>query len=171
MRLLRGNIVSWRLFDLPTINRFNDASSCNGVDTDWYSDAELDYPIRKGADVRRVLRCEKVGRTMFRRESKWGHLSELCALYQNGLWLSVCIAKVIGCSQSLGLLNAKAAFEGLEPCDGTLSLTVLRGKWVERPLLYPVVLNNELTPLYWCGDKEAEVIGGLCFLNKKCCLS
>jgi len=34
-------------------------------------------------------------------------VSELCALYQNGLWLSVCIAKVIGYSQSLGLLNAK----------------------------------------------------------------
>ena len=55
-------------------------------------------------------------------------MSELCALYHNGLWLSVCIAKVIGYSQSLGLLNAKGAFEGLELCDGKLSRTVLRGK-------------------------------------------
>jgi hypothetical protein len=55
-------------------------------------------------------------------------VSELCAFYQNELWLSVCIAKVIGYSQSLGLLNAKTAFEGFEPCDGKLSLTVLRGK-------------------------------------------
>ena len=55
-------------------------------------------------------------------------MSELCDLYQNGFWLSVCIAKVFGYSQSLGLLNAKAAFEELEPYDGKLSLTVLRGK-------------------------------------------
>jgi len=55
-------------------------------------------------------------------------VSELCALYQSGLWQSVCIAKVIGYSRSLGLLNAKGAFEGLEPCDGKLSRTVLRGK-------------------------------------------
>ena len=55
-------------------------------------------------------------------------MSELCALYQSGLWQSVCIAKVIGYSRSLGLLNAKGAFEGLEPCDGKLSRTVLRGK-------------------------------------------
>ena len=31
---------------------------------------EIHYPTRKGADVRRVLRCEKTGRTDFRRESK-----------------------------------------------------------------------------------------------------
>ena len=55
-------------------------------------------------------------------------MSELCALYQNGLWLSACIAKVIGYTQSPGLLNAKGAFEGLELCDGKLSRTVLRGK-------------------------------------------
>jgi len=55
-------------------------------------------------------------------------VSELCALYQNGLWLSACIAKVIGYTQSPGLLNAKGAFEGLELCDGKLSRTVLRGK-------------------------------------------
>ena len=47
---------------------------------------------------------------------------------KNGLWLSACIAKVIGYIQSPGLLNAKKAFEGLEPCDGKLSRTVLRGK-------------------------------------------
>ena len=28
------------------------------------------HPTRKGADIRRVLRCEKAGRTDFRRESK-----------------------------------------------------------------------------------------------------
>ena len=47
---------------------------------------------------------------------------------KNGLWLSACIAKVIGYIQSPGLLNAKEAFEGLELCDGKLSRTVLRGK-------------------------------------------
>ena len=44
-----------------------------------------------------------------------------------GFWLSVCIAKVIGYSRSLGLLNAKGAFEGLEPCDGKLSCTGSEG--------------------------------------------
>ena len=75
-------------------------------------------------------------------------MSELFALYQNGLWLSVCIAKVIGFTQSLGLLNAKGAFEGLEPCDGKLSRTVLRGKGVEGPLIYPVIFNTIPWTLY-----------------------
>ena len=75
--------------------------------TGWIGDYSL---TRKGADFRQVLRCEKVGRTILKRESKWGHVSELCALYQNGIWLSVYIAKVIGYSQSLGLLNAKTGF-------------------------------------------------------------
>ena len=54
-------------------------------------------------------------------------MSELCALYQIGIWLSVCIAKVIGYFQSPGLLNAKRALEGLEPCDGKLSCTGSEG--------------------------------------------
>ena len=35
----------------------------------WWKLARL-CPARKGADVHRVLRCEKAGRTDFRRESK-----------------------------------------------------------------------------------------------------
>ncbi|MBE9542208.1 MAG: hypothetical protein IMF01_07805 [Proteobacteria bacterium] len=64
-------------------------------------------------------------------------MSELCALYQNGLWLSVCIAKVIGYSQSLGLLNAKKAFEVLEPCAGKLASSVLRGRSGSNATLLP----------------------------------
>jgi len=35
--------------------------------TDWIGEDSL---TRKGADFRQVLRCEKVGRTMLKRESK-----------------------------------------------------------------------------------------------------
>jgi hypothetical protein len=54
------------------------------------------YPARKGADVRRVLRCEKVGRTILRGKANEATLCEPCALYLNGDWLPACIAKVIG---------------------------------------------------------------------------
>ena len=71
-------------------------------------------------------------------------MSELCALYQNGLWLSVCIAKVIGYTQSPGLLNAKGAFEGLELCDGKLSRTVLRGKGGRKAPALPGVFFSAI---------------------------
>ena len=54
-----------------------------------------------------------------------------------GFRLSVYIAKVIGYSQSLGLLNAKKAFEVLEPCAGELASSVLRGRSGSNANLLP----------------------------------
>jgi len=54
-------------------------------------------------------------------------LCEPCALHQNGSWLSVCIAKVIGIFNRRVTSMPRLAFEGLEPCDGKLSCPVPRG--------------------------------------------
>ena len=54
-----------------------------------------------------------------------------------GFRLSVYIAKVIGYSQSLGLLNAKKAFEVLEPRAGKLASSVLRGRSGSNATLLP----------------------------------
>ena len=54
-------------------------------------------------------------------------LCEPCALHRNGFWLSVCIAKVIEVLNHWVASLPGLAFEGLEPCDGKLSRTVLRG--------------------------------------------
>jgi len=86
------------------------------------------YPARKGADVRRVLRCEKVGRTILRGKANEATLCEPCALYLNGDWLPACIAKVIGSFDHRVTSKPRLAFEGLEPYDGKLSRTVLRGE-------------------------------------------
>ena len=53
----------------------------------------------------------------------------MCAMRPspNGFWLSVCIAKVIGIFDHWVASLPRLAFEGLEPCDGNLSRTVLRG--------------------------------------------
>ena len=53
----------------------------------------------------------------------------MCAMRPSpiGFWLSVCIAKVIGISDHWVASMPRSAFEGLEPCDGKLSRTVLRG--------------------------------------------
>ena len=55
------------------------------------------------------------------------HLCEPCALHRNGFWLSVSIAKVIEIFNRRVILTQRLAFEGLEPYDGNLSRTVLRG--------------------------------------------
>jgi hypothetical protein len=65
-----------------------------------------------------------------------------------GFRLLVCIAKVIGYTQSPGLLNTKEAFEGLEPCDGKLSRTVLRGKGGRKAPALPGVFNKVPCILY-----------------------
>ena len=53
----------------------------------------------------------------------------MCAMRPspNGFWLPVCIAKVIGIFDHRVASMPRLAFEGLEPCDGNLSRTVLRG--------------------------------------------
>jgi len=56
------------------------------------------------------------------------HLCEPCALYLNGDWLPACIAKVIGSFDHRVTSRPRVAFEGLEPYDGKLSRTVLRGE-------------------------------------------
>ena len=50
-----------------------------------------------------------------------------CAFHQNGFWLPVCIAKVVGVLNHRVASMPRLAFEGLEPCDGKLSRRVLRG--------------------------------------------
>jgi hypothetical protein len=86
------------------------------------------YPIRKEADVRRVLRCEKAGRTILRGKANEATLCEPCALYLYGDWLPACIAKVIGSLIRRVTSKQRSAFEGLEPYEGKLSRTVLRGE-------------------------------------------
>ena len=86
------------------------------------------HPARKGADVRLVLRCEKAGRTILRGKANEATLCEPCALYPNGDWLPACIAKVIGSFDHRVTSIQRLAFEGLEPYDGKLSRTVLRGE-------------------------------------------
>jgi len=58
----------------------------------------------------------------------------MCAMRPspNGFWLPVCIAKVIGISGHWVTSMPRSAFEGLEPCDGNLSRTVLRGLGVSN---------------------------------------
>ena len=53
----------------------------------------------------------------------------MCAMRPspNGFWLPVCIAKVIGIFDQRVASMPRLAFEGLEPYDGNLSRTVLRG--------------------------------------------
>ncbi len=53
----------------------------------------------------------------------------MCAMRPppNGFWLPACITKVIGISDHWVASLPRLAFEGLEPCDGKLSRTVLRG--------------------------------------------
>ena len=53
----------------------------------------------------------------------------MCAMRPspNGFWLPVGIAKVIGIFDPRVTSMPRSAFEGLEPCDGKLSRTVLRG--------------------------------------------
>jgi hypothetical protein len=53
----------------------------------------------------------------------------MCAMRPspNGSWLPVCIAKVIGIFDHRVTYLPRLAFEGLEPCDGRLSRSVLRG--------------------------------------------
>ena len=53
----------------------------------------------------------------------------MCAMRPspNGFWLSVFIAKVIGIFDDRVTCMPRLAFEGLEPYDGNLSRTVLRG--------------------------------------------
>jgi hypothetical protein len=68
----------------------------------------------------------------------------LCAFHQNGFWLPVCIAKVIGISNHRVTLMQRLAFEGLEPCDGKLSCPVLRGLGAGNSPRLPGVLIPEL---------------------------
>ena len=58
----------------------------------------------------------------------------MCAMRPspNGFWLSACIAKVIGISDHWVASLPRLAFEGLEPCDGNLSRTVLRGPGISN---------------------------------------
>ena len=53
----------------------------------------------------------------------------MCAMRPspNGFWLPVCIAKVVAILTTGSPLCRGRPFEGLEPCDGKLSRTVLRG--------------------------------------------
>ena len=53
----------------------------------------------------------------------------MCAMRPspNGFWLPVCIAKVIASFDHRVVSMPRLAFEGLEPYDGNLSRTVLRG--------------------------------------------
>ena len=50
-----------------------------------------------------------------------------CAFHQNGFWLPVCIAKVVGIFDHRVASMPRLAFEGLEPCEVKISCTVLRG--------------------------------------------
>jgi hypothetical protein len=67
----------------------------------------------------------------------------MCAMRPspNGFWLSVCIAKVIGIFDHRVTSMPRLAFEGLEPYDGNLSRTVLRGfggsnaPWLPGPIV------------------------------------
>ncbi len=53
----------------------------------------------------------------------------MCAMRPspNGFWLPVCIAKVVGVLNHRVASMPRLALEGLEPYDGNLSRTVLRG--------------------------------------------
>ena len=83
---------------------------------------------------------------------------------KNGLWLSACIAKVIGYIQSPGLLNAKGAFEGLELCDGKLSRTVLRGKGGRKAPDLPGVFSGANRATRYCIFRIVEkIISSRCY--------
>ena len=69
-------------------------------------------------------------------------LCEPCALHRNGFWLSVCIAKVIGIFNYRVASMPRLAFEGLEPYDGNLSRTVLRGLGAGNSPRLPGVLTS-----------------------------
>ena len=73
-----------------------------------------------------------------------------------GFRLSVYIAKVIGYSQSLGLLNAKKAFEVLEPRAGKLASSVLRGRSGSNATLLPDYLVRFLTYNIWCTKEKGR---------------
>jgi hypothetical protein len=53
----------------------------------------------------------------------------MCAMRPspNGFWLPVCIAKVVAIFNHRVASMPRSAYEGLEPCDGKLSRTILRG--------------------------------------------
>jgi hypothetical protein len=65
----------------------------------------------------------------------------MCAMRPspNGFWLPVCIAKVIGIFDHRVTSMPRLAFEGLEPYDGNLSRTVLRGLGVSNDPRLPGV--------------------------------
>jgi hypothetical protein len=58
----------------------------------------------------------------------------MCAMRPspNGFWLPARIAKVIGITGHWVTSMPRSAFEGLEPCDGNLSRTALRGLGVSN---------------------------------------
>ena len=53
----------------------------------------------------------------------------VCAFHRKALWLSVCIAKLGSAVAYQWVARQGFTFEMLEPCDGKLSCTVLRGEW------------------------------------------
>jgi len=65
----------------------------------------------------------------------------MCAMRPSpyGFWLPVCIAKVIGIFGHWVTSMPRSAFEGLEPYDGNLSRTVLRGLGVSNDPWLPGV--------------------------------
>ena len=71
-------------------------------------------------------------------------LCEPCALHRNGFWLSVCIAEVIEIFNRWVTSMPRLAFEGLEPYDGNLSRTVLRGLGASDGPRLPGVLTSPI---------------------------
>ena len=59
------------------------------------------------------------------------------APFTEWVWLSLCIAKVVGVLNLRGTSMPRSVFEGLEPCDGKLSCRVLRGLGVSNDLRLP----------------------------------
>ena len=67
----------------------------------------------------------------------------------NGFWLSVCIAKVVGIFYHRVASMPRLAFEGLELCDGKLSLTVLWGLGAGNNPRLPGVSENMISLIYY----------------------
>ena len=57
-----------------------------------------------------------------------------CVFPRKALWLLACIAKLVRAVPHRRVAPQGLTIEMLEPCDGKLSSTVLRGKGAERPL-------------------------------------
>ena len=56
--------------------------------------------------------------------------------------------QIILVTEQLGLLNAKVAKEGLEPCDGKLSCPVLRGLGAGNSPRLPGIGSSQLTSFF-----------------------